>query len=84
MEQNVRFPNDACSSSGGRSGTCYTLGECRSRGGSPLGQCAGGFGACCVASAGGCGGRTAENRGEFHKTYILIIFLQLYCRNVEM
>ena len=45
----VTFKNDACASSdSGRNGTCYTTTECQNKGGRALGNCAAGFGVCCV------------------------------------
>merc|ERR1712062_267321 len=45
----VTFKNDACASSdSGRNGTCYTSTECQNKGGRALGNCAAGFGVCCV------------------------------------
>ena len=44
-----RFPNGVCvSSSQGRNGTCYAAEECSNRGGTAGGNCAGGYGVCCV------------------------------------
>eukprot|EP00096_Caligus_rogercresseyi_P010378 TRINITY_DN375_c0_g1_i1.p1 TRINITY_DN375_c0_g1~~TRINITY_DN375_c0_g1_i1.p1 ORF type:complete len:395 (+),score=18.45 TRINITY_DN375_c0_g1_i1:51-1235(+) len=56
----VRFRNDPCTTGDNRNGTCYTADECTSRGGSNSGNCASGYGVCCVFSL-GCGGRSAEN-----------------------
>jgi len=46
----VQFPNEACSSTSGTysNGTCFTTSECSSKGGSAQGNCAAGFGVCCV------------------------------------
>ena len=52
----VNFKNDACISSSSlssgstayRNGTCFTSSECSSKGGSAKGNCASGFGVCCV------------------------------------
>ncbi|XP_059081645.1 uncharacterized protein LOC131879360 [Tigriopus californicus] len=52
----VNFKNGPCPSSssigsgnsGRRNGTCYTAAECATRGGSASGNCAAGFGVCCV------------------------------------
>merc|ERR1719308_242012 len=48
----VQFPNDACASTSGtyKNGTCLTAGECSGKGGSAQGNCAAGFGVCCVFS----------------------------------
>ena len=45
----VTFKNDGCASTNnGRNGTCYTSSECRDKSGSAQGNCAAGFGVCCV------------------------------------
>merc|ERR1712117_232574 len=46
----VQFPNEVCTSSSSTTtyGTCYTSSECSSAGGSADGNCAAGFGVCCV------------------------------------
>jgi len=48
----VQFPNSACSSTSSSysNGTCFTASECSSKGGSAQGNCAAGFGVCCVFS----------------------------------
>lgn len=46
------FPNDACYGDGGKNGTCYTANECDARGGVTAGDCAGGYGVCCVREDG--------------------------------
>merc|ERR1719348_2591046 len=48
----VQFPNEGCTSTSStyNNGTCYTASECTSNGGSALGNCAAGFGVCCVFS----------------------------------
>eukprot|EP00094_Tigriopus_californicus_P013150 TCALIF_12717-PA protein Name:"Protein of unknown function" AED:0.00 eAED:0.00 QI:40/1/1/1/0.14/0.25/8/0/189 len=58
--QIVNFPNEGCVGSSSRNGTCYTPDECTTRGGSPAGTCAQGFGVCCVFTL-ACGGTTSEN-----------------------
>ncbi|XP_059089013.1 uncharacterized protein LOC131885091 isoform X2 [Tigriopus californicus] len=52
--------NEGCVGSSSRNGTCYTPDECTTRGGSPAGTCAQGFGVCCVFTL-ACGGTTSEN-----------------------
>ena len=49
------FQNDVCvgdgtltGSNGGLSGNCYTSQECETLGGAPAGDCAEGYGVCCV------------------------------------
>lgn len=57
----VKFPNDACNSnSASMNGTCYTAEECASRDGTASGECAEGYGVCCVLTV-ACGASTTEN-----------------------
>jgi len=57
----VKFPNDACdSNSASMNGTCYTSEECSSKGGTASGECAEGYGVCCVLTV-ACGESTSEN-----------------------
>jgi len=59
--QVVKFPNDACSVTGGsKNGTCYTSEECSNKGGVNAGSCASGFGVCCTFTL-TCGGTSSEN-----------------------
>lgn len=59
--QVVKFPNDACSVTGGsKNGTCYTAEECSNKGGVNAGSCASGFGVCCTFTL-TCGGSSSEN-----------------------
>ena len=46
----VQFPNSACTSTSSTysNGTCLTNSECSSKGGSAQGNCASGFGVCCI------------------------------------
>jgi len=45
----VSFQNQGCrSQSGSRNGTCYTTTECTNKGGTASGNCAAGFGVCCL------------------------------------
>merc|ERR1712045_26028 len=49
----VTFQNEQCTSEttltgGARAGTCYTTTECSDKGGTKSGNCASGFGVCCV------------------------------------
>merc|ERR1711936_31293 len=50
----IKFENNACKGST-RNGTCYTAAECESVGGKKSGDCADGFGVCCIVmlTAGG-------------------------------
>jgi len=45
----VTFPNGGCASAdAARNGTCYTTTECQNKGGIKSGNCAAGFGVCCL------------------------------------
>merc|ERR1719445_2351279 len=52
----VQFPNQQCTGSSSTStyGTCYTSSECTTKGGSADGNCAAGFGVCCVITTSTC------------------------------
>merc|ERR1719278_811720 len=64
----VRFPNGRCvSSTSGRNGTCYSAEECGDRGGDASGECAGGYGVCCVFEI-SCGSTSSENCTYFVST----------------
>jgi len=52
--QIVKFNNDACTAVDGTMGTCYTASECTTKGGEERGNCASGFGVCCVAVIDNC------------------------------
>lgn len=56
----VKFPNDACGSTSGLNGTCYTSSQCESLGGASSGSCASSFGVCCVFDL-SCGGSSSQN-----------------------
>merc|ERR1712079_633570 len=59
----VQFPNQQCTASSSSStyGTCYTSSECTSKGGSADGNCAAGFGVCCVIYTTTCGSSLSTN-----------------------
>jgi len=59
----VQFPNQQCtaSSSSTTYGTCYTSSECTSKGGSSDGNCAAGFGVCCVITTSTCSTTISTN-----------------------
>jgi len=67
----VQFQNKGCRSTmilgtsgttnGYRNGTCLTSVECSNKGGSSSGECAGGFGVCCVFMLSTCGGSVDQN-----------------------
>merc|ERR1712018_33324 len=63
----VQFKNEACVStsttmgSGNRNGTCYTSEECEDKNGKAEGNCASGFGVCCVFLQKECGTTIDQN-----------------------
>merc|ERR1719273_2433268 len=59
----VQFPNEACTSTSGTysNGTCFTASECSSKGGSAQGNCAAGFGVCCIFSVSATGSTVSQN-----------------------
>jgi len=59
----VQFPNEECTSSDSSTtvGTCITTSECTSRGGTSGGNCAAGFGVCCIISTTTCGSTISTN-----------------------
>jgi len=59
----VQFPNAGCtgSSSSTTFGTCYTATECSAAGGSADGNCAAGFGVCCLITTNSCGSTLSTN-----------------------
>ena len=59
----VQFPNQQCTgaSSSSTYGTCYTSSECSAKGGSADGNCAAGFGVCCVIYSSTCGTSISTN-----------------------
>merc|ERR1719232_1454721 len=59
----VQFPNQECTaaSSSTTYGTCYTSSECTAKGGSSDGNCAAGFGVCCVIYSSSCSGVISTN-----------------------
>merc|ERR1712086_752307 len=59
----VQFPNEVCTSSSSTTtyGTCYTASECSSAGGTADGNCAAGFGVCCVITTSTCGTSISTN-----------------------
>merc|ERR1719188_2404576 len=59
----VQFPNQQCtaSSSSTTYGTCYTSSECTAKGGSSDGNCAAGFGVCCVITTSTCSSTISTN-----------------------
>jgi len=59
----VQFPNEGCVTNSATydNGTCYTASECSSAGGSASGNCAAGFGVCCVFSVSASGSTISQN-----------------------
>ena len=59
----VNFPNDACTAASDSTmqGTCLTSSECSDQGGSTDGNCASGFGVCCMFTF-ECGSSVTVNR----------------------
>lgn len=62
----VKFQNDLCAGDK-KNGTCYTKSECESKGGVDNGDCAQGFGVCCIISL-DCGGASNDNNTYLEKT----------------
>jgi len=58
----VQFPNSVCTTAtSGIYGTCITTSECTTRGGSKSGNCASGFGVCCLVSTSTCASTISTN-----------------------
>jgi len=59
----VQFPNQQCTGASSTTtyGTCYTSSECSAKGGSADGNCAAGFGVCCVIYYSTCGTTVSTN-----------------------
>merc|ERR1719427_1938646 len=59
----VQFPNSACTSTSSTysNGTCFTASECSSKGGTAQGNCAAGFGVCCIFSVSATASTISEN-----------------------
>lgn len=59
----VKFRNTACQSTdtANLQGICYTSQECSDKNGQEQGNCASGFGVCCIISVSTCGGQISEN-----------------------
>jgi len=64
----VRFENDQCKGST-MNGTCYTKQECKDREGTESGNCAEGFGVCCLISL-DCGGSSHDNNTYLVKSTV--------------
>jgi len=59
----VQFQNDECTSvsSSTTLGTCFTSSECSAKSGTASGNCAAGFGVCCVIAVSECGSTISTN-----------------------
>ena len=59
----VQFPNQECTSDSSptQKGTCVTASECTTMTGTADGNCAAGFGVCCVISTSTCGSSVSTN-----------------------
>jgi len=51
----VQFKNNECSATNGLTGSCFSSTECSAKGGAATGNCAAGFGVCCVFQTAECG-----------------------------
>jgi len=63
--QIVKFNNEACTAIDGTMGTCYTASECTTKGGEERGNCASGFGVCCVAVVDPCNSNTVSLNNSY-------------------
>jgi len=63
--QIVKFNNEACDAVDGTMGTCYTASECTNLGGEERGNCASGFGVCCVAVVDPCSGAAVSLNNSY-------------------
>jgi len=63
--QIVKFNNDACTAIDGNMGTCYTASECTAKGGEERGNCASGFGVCCIAVVDPCNSNTVSLNNSY-------------------
>jgi len=59
----VQFPNAGCTAASSTTtyGTCYTSTECTTKGGTADGNCASGFGVCCLITSSTCGSTISTN-----------------------
>jgi len=59
----VQFPNQVCTSASSTTtyGTCYTSTECTAAGGTADGNCAAGFGVCCIIATSTCSSTITTN-----------------------
>merc|ERR1712038_1914846 len=64
MFEIVKFENDACTTGGNKNGTCFTSQECEDKGGKKDGDCAKGYGVCCLFEV-NCGDSASFNNTYF-------------------
>jgi len=64
----VQFPNDACTATNGLTGTCVTSAQCSERSGTANGNCASGFGVCCLVYSSTC--TSSGTDVTYNNTYI--------------
>lgn len=71
----IQFPNTICNDTDNRSqGICYTRNECNSLGGNPKGECASGFGVCCIC----------KDKFTFQDSNIdLLLSVEYTCQNMR-
>ena len=66
----VTFKNEACASTAGSNGTCYSSSDCSKLGGTASGTCASGFGVCCL-----CKLKSSYNRIISYSMHAFDIFI---------
>ena len=66
----VTFKNEACASTAGSNGTCYSSSDCSKLGGTASGTCASGFGVCCL-----CKLKSSYNRIISYSMHVFDIFI---------
>jgi len=57
----VQFKNNECTATSGLDGVCYSSTDCSDAGGTASGNCAAGFGVCCIIEIAACGGTVTKN-----------------------
>ncbi|XP_023319522.1 uncharacterized protein LOC111694750 isoform X2 [Eurytemora carolleeae] len=61
----IKFHNDPCQAVSGLNGICFTSSECEKKGGRASGDCAMGFGVCCIVEK-SCGSQINQNLTYFN------------------
>lgn len=64
----VQFKNNECTATSGLTGVCYSSTDCSDLGGTTSGNCAAGFGVCCIISVAACGGTVSYNATYIQNT----------------